>query len=49
MGWSWASAGEEKRALPPMNLGLGTLKGFCERPFALKPEKDKQNVYVALP
>jgi len=45
---AWASVGG-KRAFPPRKFGLGTLKVFCERLFALKRETDKHNIDVAHP
>ena len=33
----------------PWKLALRAFKEFCESPFALKPERDKQNVDVAPP
>jgi len=33
-----------KRPFALWRLGLRTFKAFCECSFALKPEKDKQNV-----
>jgi len=41
--------GEGKTGILPRKFGLRTFKAFCERPFVLKPETDKQNVDVAPP
>jgi len=33
--------------LLPWKLGLRTFKAFCQRPFVLKPEKNKHDVDVS--
>jgi len=43
----WASARGGKTGIIPWEFRLGTFKAFCERPFVLKPDKDRQNVDVS--